>query len=197
MPSREETTAASANHLPIKGTRSRNRWFADSLLEGDGFELPVPRAMQARPEAKIAGFGCVRRRLSAAAVGGHQLRRKAKSRNRTLIARGTGSLDNRRRHAAEADDFRLKPGLHRTRNRKFESISLQRRVRCEPPRRSSTASSAMSTRLTGTCGRSRRSSLPGSRSPIERWISVAQRPASTTLANSASNPSPVFFTMRP
>jgi len=91
MPSREETTAASANHLPIKGTRSRNRWFADSLLEGDGFELPVPRAMQARLEAKIAGFGCVRRRLSAAAVGGHQLRRKAKSRNRTLIARGTGS----------------------------------------------------------------------------------------------------------
>jgi hypothetical protein len=36
--------------------------------------------------------------------------------------------DNRRRHAAEADDFRLKPGLHSTRNRKFESISLQRRV---------------------------------------------------------------------
>src|SRR6516225_10620467 len=76
----------------------------DSPLEGDGFELPVPRAMQARLEAKITGFGCVRRRLSAAAVGGHQLRRKAKSRNRTLIARGTGS---------------------------FESISLQRRVRCE------------------------------------------------------------------
>jgi len=68
------------------------------------FELPVPRAMQARLEAKITGFGCIRRRLSAAAVGGHQLRRKAKSRNRTLIARGTGS---------------------------FESISLQRRVRCE------------------------------------------------------------------
>src|SRR6516165_10212331 len=69
----------------------RNRKFVDSLLEGDGFELPVPRAMQARLEAKIAGFGCVRRRLSAAAVGGHQLMRKAKSRNRTLIARGTGS----------------------------------------------------------------------------------------------------------
>jgi len=25
----------------------RNRWFVDSPLEGDGFELPVPRAMQA------------------------------------------------------------------------------------------------------------------------------------------------------
>ena len=46
----------------------RNRWFVDSPLEGDGFELPVPRAMQARLEAKIAGVGCVRRRLSAAAV---------------------------------------------------------------------------------------------------------------------------------
>ena len=31
----------------------------DSPLEGDGFELPVPRAMQARLEAKIAGFGCM------------------------------------------------------------------------------------------------------------------------------------------
>jgi hypothetical protein len=40
--------------------------------------------------------------------------------------------NNRRRHAAEAGDFRLKPGLHRTRNRKFESVSLQRRVCCEP-----------------------------------------------------------------
>ena len=37
--------------------RERNRWFADSPLEGDGFELPVPRAMQARFKAKIAGFG--------------------------------------------------------------------------------------------------------------------------------------------
>ena len=37
--------------------------------------------------------------------------------------------DNRRRHAAEAGDFRLKPRLHRTRNRKFESISLQQTVR--------------------------------------------------------------------
>jgi hypothetical protein len=29
--------------------------------------------------------------IGKAPVGGHQLRRKAKSRNRTLIARGTGS----------------------------------------------------------------------------------------------------------
>jgi len=32
----------------------------DSPLEGDGFELPVPRAMQARLKAKIAGFACMR-----------------------------------------------------------------------------------------------------------------------------------------
>ena len=31
----------------------------DSPLEGDGFELPVPRAMQARLKAKIVGFGCM------------------------------------------------------------------------------------------------------------------------------------------
>src|SRR5215472_11066258 len=28
---------------PEKGRRSRNRWFADSPLEGDGFEPLVPR----------------------------------------------------------------------------------------------------------------------------------------------------------
>ena len=43
-------------------------------------------------------------------------------------------------------------------------------------------------RSSGTCG---------SRSIIPRWISTAQRTASTTLANSASTPSPVFFTIRP
>ena len=36
-----------------------------------------------------------------------------------------GQPDNAE-HAAEAGDFRLKPRLHRTRNRKFESISLQK-----------------------------------------------------------------------
>ena len=73
--------------------------LSDSLLEGDGFELPVPRAMQARLEAKITGFGCIRRRLSAAAVGGHELRRKSEI---------------------------SEPNPYRARNRKFESISLQR-----------------------------------------------------------------------
>ena len=32
--------------------------LCDSPLEGNGFELPVPRAMQGRPKAIIAGFGC-------------------------------------------------------------------------------------------------------------------------------------------
>ena len=62
-----------------------------SLLEEGGFELPVPRAIQARLRAKIVASATCRCRLSAAAVVGHQLRRKAKSRNRTLIACGTGS----------------------------------------------------------------------------------------------------------
>src|SRR5205823_561824 len=31
----------------------------DCLLEGDGFELPVPLAMQGRPTPIIAGYGCM------------------------------------------------------------------------------------------------------------------------------------------
>ena len=56
------------------------------------FRVRCKRGLRRKSPASAA----CRRRLSAAAVGGHQLRRKAKSRNRTLIAR----------------------------NRKFESISL-------------------------------------------------------------------------
>jgi hypothetical protein len=33
------------------------RFAVDSPLEGSGFELLVPRAMQKRPRAIIAGFG--------------------------------------------------------------------------------------------------------------------------------------------
>ena len=43
----------------------------------------------------------------------------------------------------------------------------------------------------------RSSGTSGSRSIIPRCTSAAQRTASTTLANSASMPSPVFLTMRP
>jgi hypothetical protein len=34
------------------------KFAADSLPEGSGFELPVPCAVQDRPKATIAGFGC-------------------------------------------------------------------------------------------------------------------------------------------
>ena len=56
--SNTETTLAASFE---RGTRLRlkTEFAADSPLEGDGFELPVPRAMQARLEAKIAGFGCM------------------------------------------------------------------------------------------------------------------------------------------
>jgi len=50
--------------------------------------------------------------------------------------------------AGRAGDFCVKPRLHRTRNRKFESISLQRRVRCEPmPASTSVAQRSASTTL--------------------------------------------------
>src|SRR6516225_10328933 len=53
-----------ANPLVPAAERSRGPAFAitefatDSPLEGDGFELQVPRAMQARFNAKIAGSSC-------------------------------------------------------------------------------------------------------------------------------------------
>lgn len=40
----------------------------------------------------------------------------------------TVGFNRRRRLAAESGDYRLRPRLHRARKRKFESISLQRRV---------------------------------------------------------------------
>ena len=56
----------------------------DSALEGNGFEPPVPRAMQERLKAIIAGFGCNPPspdylRLLSADI--HRRRAKAKSRN--------------------------------------------------------------------------------------------------------------------
>jgi hypothetical protein len=39
-------------------TQRENRFATDSALEGNGFELPVPRAMQERPKAMTVGFGC-------------------------------------------------------------------------------------------------------------------------------------------
>jgi hypothetical protein len=55
-PGRPAHAAATAGFSIQKGEIPRE---TDCLLEGDGFELPVPRAMQAWLEAKIAGFGCM------------------------------------------------------------------------------------------------------------------------------------------
>ena len=41
------------------GFLAENQVRADSPLEGNGFELPVPRAMQGRAKPIIAGFGCM------------------------------------------------------------------------------------------------------------------------------------------
>ena len=54
MPSRATRNRRAARG----GGREEVKFAADSLLEGNGFELPVPRAMQGRPRAIIAGFGC-------------------------------------------------------------------------------------------------------------------------------------------
>src|SRR5215831_15221925 len=67
------------------------RWFVDSPLEGNGFELPVPRAVEGLSVAIIAGSGCkpslAYLRLPSV---DHPRRATAKSRNRSRIARGTG-----------------------------------------------------------------------------------------------------------
>jgi len=63
----------------------------DSSLEGGGFELPARERCKRGLRRKSPASAACRRRSSAAAVGSHQLRRQAKSRNRTLIVHGTGS----------------------------------------------------------------------------------------------------------
>jgi len=58
-------TALGSKRAATDGSRRRAggsrgwRRSHDSPLEGGGFELPVPRTMQARLKAKIAGFGCM------------------------------------------------------------------------------------------------------------------------------------------
>jgi hypothetical protein len=67
-----------------------------------------------------------------------------------------------------------------------------------PSPKTSPSSTMMSPRLIPTRNRMRRSSsISASRSIIARWISTAQRTASTTLWNSTSIPSPAVLTMRP
>jgi hypothetical protein len=77
------------------------------------------------------------------------------------------------------------------------SASASRRAAILTPSPKMSPSSTMtSPRLTPMRNLMRRSSgTSGSRSIIPRWTSAAQRTASTTLANSANKPSPVFFTV--
>jgi hypothetical protein len=53
-------------------------------LEGDGFELPVPRAMQARLKAKIVGLGCMPMRSN----NGRRFKRNRKFADSPLEAGG-------------------------------------------------------------------------------------------------------------
>ena len=55
-----------ADHSANIGSR-KHRFATDSPLEGDGFELPVPRAMQAGLRRKSSASAACRRRLSGAA----------------------------------------------------------------------------------------------------------------------------------
>src|ERR1700757_4479397 len=87
-------------NLPIALARSDSCDKAPSL-EGGGFELPVPRAMQARLKAKIAGFGCMPPSIICGC---------------------------RRWPSAKAQSEISEPNRYRARNRNFESISLQQRV---------------------------------------------------------------------
>src|SRR6201993_4544545 len=99
-------------NLPIALARSDSCDKAPSL-EGGGFELPVPRAMQARLKAKIAGCGCMPPSIICGC---------------------------RRWPSAKAQSEISEPNPYRARNRKFESVSLQRRVRCEPVSRGNSPS---------------------------------------------------------
>ena len=103
------------------------------------------------------------------------LRRKAKPLSRAEPA----APDNRRRHAAEAGDFRLKPRLHRTRNRKFESISLQQTVRLS-------RDFSFLYRKAGGCRGVRR---PGAWYGLERRLSTLV-PSRFRILNGSSCPSP-------
>ena len=117
----------------VRSASERNRKFVDSPLEGDGFELPVPRVMQARLKAKIiAKFGmppsiiCGCRRWPSAQA------QSEKSRNQTQIARGTGS-SNPSASSGEsvANSILAKAALPMRAGSSHQSLSDQRLRACE------------------------------------------------------------------
>ena len=105
------------------------KFARDSPLEGSEFELPVPRSMQGRSNAIIAASAACHRRPIVCGC--------------------------RRRTSAKAGQSEIsEPKPYRVRNRKFESISLQRGVSGEP---------------CGCSGRAPPSTPQGNRT---RWIRV-------------------------
>ena len=59
LPHNPETRGLCLGRAIIARSDPAERISLDSPLEGGGFELPVPRAMQMRLKAKIAGFSCM------------------------------------------------------------------------------------------------------------------------------------------
>src|SRR6516164_10842893 len=78
-------------------------------MPDEGVLKPITRANPPRHRRGRGSATRFDRRSSEAAVGGHQLRRKAKSRNRTLIARGTGS-SNQSPSSGQSASFRSLSG---------------------------------------------------------------------------------------
>jgi hypothetical protein len=99
---------------------ARAKFAVDSLLEGDGFELPVPRELGLRRGRRLALYlGSLTLRRRAPDWNATKRRRDSERRASTAAERGIEKTDELRR-------------LKNARNRKFESISLQRRINREP-----------------------------------------------------------------
>jgi hypothetical protein len=67
----QDRAPAGERAVPMHHTDKRNRKFADSLLEGNGFELPVRERCKRGLRRKSPASAECRRRSSAAAVGSH------------------------------------------------------------------------------------------------------------------------------
>src|SRR5580700_1758074 len=76
----------------------RNRWFADSLLEGDGFELPVPRELGLRRGRRLALYlGSLTLRRRGPDWNATKRRRDSERRASTAAERGIEKTDELRR----------------------------------------------------------------------------------------------------
>src|ERR1700738_4416970 len=116
----------SSNQLPRPARKagfstfeSRSGRETDCLLEGDGFELPVPRELGLRRGRRLALYlGSLTLRRRGPDWNATKRRRDSERRASTAAERGIEKTDELRR-------------LKKARNRECESISLQRGVCCE------------------------------------------------------------------